>query len=91
MNIYKIFVQCRLYLILTAIVVPTLSLAQSDTQASNEEDATMTTETAPTTTGGRKAYIDPDTGELTSQPPVEDKTIEPGQQVFQQSWLLPVT
>ncbi len=85
MNMYKIFAQYRLPLLLTAVAIPTLTLAQSDTQASNEEDSTTTTKTAPVTTGGRKAYIDPDTGELTSQPPADDKIIEPGERVFQQS------
>ncbi|MDH3695588.1 MAG: hypothetical protein OER96_13575 [Gammaproteobacteria bacterium] len=84
MNMHKLSAKYRLSLLLTSMVLPALSCAQSESQTNNVEDSTITTKTAPATAGGRKAYIDPNTGELTTQPPV-DQTIEQGQRVFQQS------
>lgn len=70
-------------MLITALLISPLSFAQSASQSSTTENAS-TSESVPTS-AGRKAYIDPDTGELTSQPSVYEETLQPSRQVFQQS------
>ncbi len=72
----------QICLLAASIVLSMVSFAQSESET-NTTGEESTTATVPKSSG-RKAYIDPDTGELTSQPP-SGQELEQGQQVFQQS------